>query len=61
MVKNSTLFYFYDNFNLKNELYESDELTAPGEIEDKELSLFLDKLELTPRDDVIEKILNEIF
>lgn len=60
MVKNSTLFYFYNDFNIENELYESEELTEPSNLFRDELDKIFSSIEWKPRDEVLEKILNEI-
>ena len=60
MVKNSTLFYFYDDFNIENELYESKELTEPSKLFQDEVDKIFSSFEMNPRKEVLEKILNEI-
>lgn len=59
MVKNSTLFYFFDEFNLENELYETEELTDPGNQFRDELDEIFRGIEFSPRDIVLERIFNE--
>ena len=59
MGENYTLFYFYDDFNQEIELYESKELTEPGELFGEELKRIFDQIEYIPGPRVLEKILNE--
>lgn len=60
MSKTSTLFYFYDNINIENELYESKDLTEPSYLFKKELNEIFRGIEYSPGEEVLRKILNEI-
>lgn len=60
MVKTSTLFYFYDELNNVNELYDLKELTEPGDLFNKELMEIFGRIDLCPRPEVLKRILNEI-
>lgn len=56
MVKNSTLFFIYDNLNKENELYTHRDLLEEGGVEDEEIEELLDSLELSPPDSVLKRI-----
>ncbi|MFW5820963.1 MAG: hypothetical protein ACOCWA_06715 [Bacteroidota bacterium] len=60
MVKNSTIFFIYDNINEENELYSHQELTEPGRTRD-DFSLLLDKIEFNPPDRILQRIFEKAF
>jgi len=59
MMKTSTLFFFYNDLNKENELYDSKELTEPGGLFSNELNEIFGKINFTPRDEVLERILQQ--
>lgn len=58
MIKNSTLFFIYDNLNKENELYTSQDLFEEGEV-DEELGFLLDRIEFSPSEKVLKRILKQ--
>ena len=59
MMKTSTLFFFYNDLNKENELYDSKELTEPGGLFSDELNEIFGKINFNPRDEVLERILHK--
>jgi hypothetical protein len=60
MVKNSTLFFIYDNLNKENELYQTQDLLDEGEI-DEEIDFLLSRVEFSPSDSVLKEIFEKAF
>ncbi|MCK4922353.1 MAG: hypothetical protein KAS71_14975 [Bacteroidales bacterium] len=60
MMKTSTLFFFYNNINKENELYESKELTEPGSLFSEELNQIFNGIDYCPRKEVLEEILDKV-
>jgi hypothetical protein len=58
MIKNSTLFFIYDNLNKENELYTSQDLIEEGGI-DEEIEFLLDKIDFSPSQTVLKRILEK--
>ncbi|MBE0652152.1 MAG: hypothetical protein IH594_00035 [Bacteroidales bacterium] len=55
MIKNSTIFFIYDELNEENELYTWQDLTeAPSP--DDELYMLLNSLEISPSQAVLQRI-----
>lgn len=59
MNQNSTLFFFYDNTGLKNELFTVEDIYEPYDSFKDELAELFAGLEFSPGDDLIKKILAE--
>jgi hypothetical protein len=57
MVKNSTLFFFYDNRYQENELLTDDELIEPERLFQNELNEIFAGLEFSPAYSLIDEIL----
>jgi hypothetical protein len=57
MVKNSTLFFFYDNRYQENELLTDDELVEPEKLFQDELNKIFAGLEFSPAYSLIDEIL----
>ena len=57
MNRNSTLFFFYDNTTLENELLTVGDIFAPYDVFKDELGKLFADLEFSPGDDLIKKIL----
>ncbi len=55
MVKNSTLFYIFDNLNKENELYNSRDLTEEKE-EEEEFDELFSMIQYIPSDRVLARI-----
>ena len=59
MTKTSTLFFFYNNLNEENELYDSKEITEPGSLFSDELNEIFERINYCPRPKVLEEILEK--
>ena len=59
MVKNSTLFFFYNDLNKEIELYENEELTESNNLFKDELKEIFGGINFQPRQEVLDEIFNE--
>jgi len=59
MKKNYTIFFSIDEFeNSKENIFEVDDIIASNAVELKELSKMFEKIEVSPKQETIDKILN---